>query len=1248
MQLRSLLPLLILFIVPTLDAFAADDAKFQVLFNGTDLTGWKGADGFWSVRQGSIVGETTAEHPAPANTFLVWQGGEVGDFEFRCKVRFQGNNSGVQYRSKLVDPENFRVIGYQCDLHPDQSYFGMVYCENDGGRGIVAKRGERLEVRADESKQMIGELDKTAQLVDDQWNDVRIIAVGNRLIHQINGVTATDLTDNHPLARRTGILALQLHAGPAMKVEARGILLRTLSASEGKSLINELTANGREPDKTETKKINPQDARREWLTGSPQAPWVWTSQASTDQRLFLRKTFDLQGAPKTANLYTTCDNQLKLWINGQLIGESPDWPKPIDQDVSKYLKAGTNVIAAQCKNQGGAAGFVFKLTAQSDRGGPVTVISDTSWKHSDTAVDGFQNAAFDDSAWKAAGLTIVGKTLGVAPWRIPNYDSAGAAAAGDPLDQKNVLTRPGFVIDRLYRVPKSTEGSWVCLTKDAGNGFYASDQGNLGLFHITLGDDGINVEKLAVTDPENGNLLSGAQGLVWAFDSLWMHRNGGHLFRITDSNGDGILDKAELYPGKTGGGEHGNHAVIISEDGKAIYMAGGNHAALEDCEIKHVQTWDEDQLLPRMWDANGHARGVLAPGGWVTRLNPQTKKQELICIGFRNEYDIALNRFGDMFTYDADMEWDMGSPWYRPTRICQVVSGGDYGWRSGTGKFPAYYEDSLPPVVDIGPGSPTGVVFGTGAKFPTRYQDAMYALDWTFGTIYAVHMTPEGAGYTGKQEAFIYGIPLPVTDTIVGGDGHLYFTVGGRGTDSALYRARYVGDESLAAPTSDDAAAAKARQTRRMLETFHGHVDAKAVETAWPYLQSGDRFLRNAARVAIESQPVDSWADRVASESDSQARITASVALARMGKPQHQALLIGALAQLKPTDLPESQLLGLLRAYSLAFIRLGNPDEATRQAVIAALDPLFPHQSTNVNQELLQLLVYLNAPKIATRAMQLIEKGSAPVIPDWDEIADRNPGYGGTIKKMQQNPSPAREIGYALSLRNQSNGWTLDDRRAYFEFINRAAKGSGGASYPGFLRNIRDEALLTCTNAHREALQDLTGEDFNPVPNFEIAPIKGPGQKWTVESAANAAKGTPDLQRGRSLFFAADCGKCHRMAGLGGSVGPDLTSIPNKFDMKYVVDSIIHPSKVISDQYGSSSVLLDDGRVLTGIVIEKGDQLEIYPVKATDKPEIVARDEVEAIEPSKVSQMPEGLLDRLSPEEVRDLVAYLMRGGAEK
>ena len=170
-------------------------------------------------------------------------------------------------------------------------------------------------------------------------------------------------------------------------------------------------------------------------------------------------------------------------------------------------------------------------------------------------------------------------------------------------------------------------------------------------------------------------------------------------------------------------------------------------------------------------------------------------------------------------------------------------------------------------------------------------------------------------------------------------------------------------------------------------------------------------------------------------------------------------------------------------------------------------------------------------------------------------------------------------------------GWTPELRRQYFTFLNTAAKASGGASYPGYLTNIREEALATCSDTERTALADLTGEDFNPVPDFEIAPPVGPGQQWTVEQALAATETMNpkqlNYQRGRSLFHSVSCGACHRFTGLGGGVGPDLTSVPNKFTKQYLVEAIVNPSKDISDQYQSQTVLTSDGQILNGIVIEQ-------------------------------------------------------------
>src|SRR5262249_24647944 len=285
--------------------------------------------------------------------------------------------------------------------------------------------------------------------------------------------------------------------------------------------------------------------------------------------------------------------------------------------------------------------------------------------------------------------------------------------------------------------------------------------------------------------------------------------------------------------------------------------------------------WGEDHLLPRMPDGNGFMAGVLGPGGCIYKVDPDGKEWKLISVGFRNQFDAAFNRHGDLFTHDADMEWDMNTPWYRPTRVCLAASGSEFGWRNGTGKWPAYYPDSLPAVLDIGPGSPTGVAFGYGAKFPAKYQEAFFICDWSYGKLYAIHLTPDGSAYTGEAEEFVSGSPLPLTDLVINPrDGAMYFTIGGRRTQSGLYRVTYTGKESTAAAKADNRGAAQ-RALRHKLEAFHGRQDPDAVETAWPYLNHADRYVRYAARVVLEHQDPKTWQERALAEKDPAAALTA-------------------------------------------------------------------------------------------------------------------------------------------------------------------------------------------------------------------------------------------------------------------------------------------------------------------------------------------------------------------------------------
>jgi hypothetical protein len=259
-------------------------------------------------------------------------------------------------------------------------------------------------------------------------------------------------------------------------------------------------------------------------------------------------------------------------------------------------------------------------------------------------------------------------------------------------------------------------------------------------------------------------------------------------------------------------------------------------------------------------------------------MDPNGRHVEVVGYGYRNQFDFAFNSQGDLFTYDADMEWDLGTPWYRPTRFNHALSGGDAGWRSGAGKWPAYYADSIPSLVDIGPGSPTGVCAGTGAKFPAKYQRAIFGNDWTYGTMYAIHLTPQGASYQAQKEEFLSGKSLPLTDLLIRPqDGAMYFITGGRRSQSALYRVTYAGPESTA-PVAIESLPPEGA-LRRDLEALHADgTGPEALDKAWPHLASPDRALRYAARVAIEKQPASVWAGRALEEKRPAASIEALIA----------------------------------------------------------------------------------------------------------------------------------------------------------------------------------------------------------------------------------------------------------------------------------------------------------------------------------------------------------------------------------
>jgi hypothetical protein len=342
-------------------------------------------------------------------------------------------------------------------------------------------------------------------------------------------------------------------------------------------------------------------------------------------------------------------------------------------------------------------------------------------------------------------------------------------SAIDPSTGFNV--QPDFKVDLVYKVDKSKYGSWIAMAFDKKGNLTVSDQQKAGTFSIEIPKEG---EQLDESKIKKLNVASSLYGMLYAFDHLYMMGNR----QLTRAKvlPDGTLGPTEVLAEMAGGGEHGPHSIIVSPDGKSIYVIAGNATQAPKFQNSRIPTnWKDDVLLQNY--AYGHMSQGKAPGGWVMKLSPDGKDREMLNMGYRNPCDFALNRDGELFIYDADMEWDIGAPWYRPTRINHGVSGGESGWRATSKKWRKYFPDTVGSVVDIGPGCPTGVIAGTDAKFPTHYRDALFICDWTFATMYSIHLKPNGSSYIGEKREFLSNSDgsLALTDVDIGPDGKYVF-----------------------------------------------------------------------------------------------------------------------------------------------------------------------------------------------------------------------------------------------------------------------------------------------------------------------------------------------------------------------------------------------------------------------------------------------------------------------------------------
>lgn len=954
--------------------------------------------------------------------------------------------------------------------------------------------------------------------------------------------------------------------------------------------------------------------------------WIWSRDTSgvatvavENERCRFERRFTLDAPPRSAALHIAADFcSAKIEINGRTVAAAEPYSQALDLDVAPAIRGGENVIHIAAEAIPGPAAIALSLRMTSAGGQQINLITDSQWR----------GIGSGDHVGAATSLGSVDPALwglGRRPATIDPFDNyeqwrqaIGTAAA---LNQAAFWTAPGFVIS-LVRQAQPDEGSWISMAFDP-RGRLTISREDKGLLRMTLDEQRSSIERVETINSD----LQECRGLLYAYDALYANANNSKgMYRLRDTDGDDKLDEVRLvreFPGSTG---HGRNDLALGADG-LIYSIHGDAVDVPKENISdHTSPFREAR------------RGKNTREGHLLRTDRDGQQWELLAAGIRNPYGIAFNSRGDLFTYDADAEFDMGSPWYRPTRVDQLVGGADFGWRGVTGKWPPYFPDHADnalPTLEIGRGSPTAVAFGTNSNFPPDYRRALFVLDWAYGRVLAVHFAPRGAGYRAAAEAFLKGRPLNVTDLAFGPDGALYLITGGRKTQSALYRVAYTGPAVADLPRSAHEAACmkhadEARRLRIDLESRHREIGAEAVDFAWPHLASVDPAIRFAARAAIEHQPLDLWRDR-ALASEGRAALAGLLALARSGDEHSTPRIVDRLLRLDVKELSIGDALALLQAYFLCSQHAPGAIESRRDEILAKFSPSFPHPAASntsvspvgtaayLNRELARFLVQLGSPSIIQKVTQSLLSSTRQ--------EDRLQGL--------------------FVLRNVTTGWTKDARQAYFATLNEAGSFVGGEGMPKFLAQIREQAIAMLSDRERAELADL----LTPRANTEDAPQSNRPlvKHWTLEELEpllrdSAMKG--DAARGEIVFCEALCARCHRAGARGSAVGPDLTHVAGRFSQRDILESILSPSKVVAENYRNVQITTTDGRQIVGRLLIEGDfrseklRIATEPLRPSTIVEISKRD-IDQTRETDTSPMPQGLLDSFQPQEVLNLLAFL-------
>ncbi len=558
-------------------------------------------------------------------------------------------------------------------------------------------------------------------------------------------------------------------------------------------------------------------------------------------------------------------------------------------DITRWMKQGANRLHIEVQGTGGPSAVAIEVDLKLISGHNEQIVSDNQWQStsSDTPLPkpARELGRVQPELWGSGRRDIsLAATENYEQWKQASSDVATAANA-------KIWTVPGFEF-AVLRTAAADEGSWISMAFDPQGKLLVSRE-DQGLLRMTLSVDQKSVERVENLASE----LKECRGLAFHGSTLYANANNSRgLYSLEYAEDISRIPAAQLIREFPGGVGHGRNDLLIHEDW--LYSIHGDSVDVPQDQIN-------DLTSPlRHWTGDVSNRE-----GQLLRMHLPTGAWELVCAGLRNPYGLAIQPDGSVFTFDADNEYDMGTPWYRPTRYVPLLAGGDVGYRTANHKLPPRFHDqpeNVPPVLTIGRSSPTSIFRDEALRFPEPYRQATFLLDWTYGRVIAVHQVPRGASWRAHTELFLQGRPLNVTDIACGPDGAMYLITGGRKTQSSLLRIWATAEATTGSEDEvherDAASYSKTQFARLQLLDEQARSRApEGLQMVLDGLDDADPTIRHAARTALERLPMNLWRSRVLHENNTAKWLFGCLALLQAPSESDTAAVLARWLQTDPS-----------------------------------------------------------------------------------------------------------------------------------------------------------------------------------------------------------------------------------------------------------------------------------------------------------------------------------------------------------